>query len=236
MFHAAILEDDPRQAESLARMIEASPCATRVEIVGIAQPAVSLAEAFGDGVDILFVDIQLGETRATGIVLVDALVPRDGSMQVIYVSGYLEYASDVYRTKHTWFLPKPVDQSALDAALERAIDNLEQAQQQPLLVRASGSLIQILPQNIVYVESERRKVRIHERGRVIETYAKMSDMEASLPRQFARCHKSFLVNMSFIAELRARDLVLLDGTVLPVSQRCHKALQRCFIDHVGRSV
>ena len=42
--------------------------------------------------------------------------------------------------------------------------------------------------------------------------------------------------MSFISELRARDLVLLDGTVLPVSQRCHKALQRCFIDHVGRSV
>ena len=57
-----------------------------------------------------------------------------------------------------------------------------------------------------------------------------------MPASFIHCHKSFLVNMSFISELRARDLVLLDGTVLPVSQRCHKALQRCFIDHVGRSV
>lgn len=236
MFRVAILEDDRQQAELLAHMVMASPFADRIKIVGSEGSADSFAEAFSQGVDILFMDIRLGSNVATGIDLVEALLSPTSTTQVIYVSGYLEYASDVYRTKHTWFLSKPVEQLALDTALARAIENLEQIARQPLLVRSNGALLQIMPDGIMYIESERRKVRIHERSRTIETYAKMADVEQGMPAQFVRCHKSFLVNMDYIAELRARDVVLIDGTVLPVSQRCRKKLHDRFVDHVGRAL
>lgn len=234
MYRVLIIDDEREVADALAQMVLASPHADRLEIVGEQGGGVPAPDALKGGVDIIFMDIQLGEAVPTGIELVDALISRSGDVQVIYVSGYLEYAPDAYRTRHTWFLAKPVQQDALDAALGRALDNLDRSRRGSLLVRSGSSLVQVVPSKILYVESDRRKVRIHEQARTIETYAKIDDIQRRLPEQFVRCHKSFLVNMDCIAELRASDLVLANGEEIPVSQRRRRALLDRFVEYVGR--
>ncbi len=61
-------------------------------------------------------------------------------------------------------------------------------------------------------------------------------MAQSLTTGFARCHQSFLVNLSFVDAIRANELALTNGTTLPVSQRCRKDLLRAFTLHVGREL
>lgn len=234
MYRVLIVDDEREVTDSLARMIAASPFASQLELVGERGGEGPVSDALGGGVDVLFMDIQLGESVPTGIELVEALVPHASDVQVIYMSGYLEYAPETYRTRHTWFLSKPIRQEALNAALERAVGNLDHARRGSLVVRSGSSLMQVVPSRVLYVESDRRKVRIHERGRVIETYSKIDEMERLLPDQFVRCHKSFLVNMDCISELRASDLVLANGETVPVSQRRKKALFERFVEHVGR--
>ncbi len=59
------------------------------------------------------------------------------------------------------------------------------------------------PAEVEFVESERRKVRLHSvRGECIETYATLGQMLDMLPECFVQCHKSYLVNMACIVELR----------------------------------
>ena len=157
-------------------------------------------------------------------------------MQVIYVTGYVEYASDVYQTDHVGFLVKPVDQARLNEALARAMARLDERAASPFLVRSGSSLMRLIPSRITYIESNRRKVTIHETARATEIYGKLSDFAERLPVGFSKCHKSFLVNLSHIEEIRASDLVLTDGTTLPVSQRCRKELVRAFTLHVGREL
>lgn len=234
MYRVLIIDDEREVADALAQMVLASPHADRLEIVGERGGEVPAPDALKGGVDIIFMDIQLGETVPTGIELVDALISRSGDVQVIYVSGYLEYAPDAYRTRHTWLLAKPVRQESLNAALERALDNLDRSRKGSLLVRSGSSLVQVVPSKILYVESDRRKVRIHEQARTIETYAKIDDIQRRLPEQFVRCHKSFLVNMDCIAELRASDVILSNGEEIPVSQRRRRALLNRFVEYVGR--
>ncbi len=234
MYRVVIVEDNEVQAAELAAMIAASPCAKELEATVIAYDAASGLEAIQVGCDILFTDIVLGNEQVNGIDLVDTLASRMPATQVIYVSGCLEYASDLYRTKHTWFLAKPFDQIKLEAALSKALENLSRERSAPLLVRSNGSLIQMVPESVMYVESDRRKVRIHEAERTIEIYSKLSDIESSLPSQFVRCHKSFLVNMDRIVELNSTSVVMSNGDILPVSQRCRKMLHDRFIEHVGR--
>lgn len=232
----AIVDDNQEQAELLAQMVRTSPYADCIASIEILPPKLDALVALQGAAGILFMDVQLGAGASTGIDLVSRAVPTGGAVQVIYVSGYLEFAPEAYRTEHTWFLAKPVKQDELDAALGRAIENLERLQRNPILVRAAGALVQLVPEAIAYVESDRRRAHIHLRDREIVAYAKLSELEHTLPEQFIRCHKSFLVNMDYIAELRARDMVLVNGTVLPVSQRCRKLLHDRFVQHVGRLV
>lgn len=236
MYTVVVIDDDVRQAEHLASLLARNPHAPELDIVACVG-GTDLADLLKrGGVDIALLDIHLGPAAPSGIDIAEALALAGKTCEVIYVSGYLEYISDAYRTAHAGFLPKPVEQDALDAAIERALANLEATHRRPALVRVDGALVQVLPQRIMYVESNRRKVLIHTRERVLETYSKMVDVERELSGEFVRCHKSFLVNMDYIAELRTGELTLFNGEVLPVSQRARKGLRERFLAHVGRSL
>lgn len=255
MYTVAIVEDDAAHAAELARMIEASPMADRLELAATWQAADGVRQQPPDDAlqhasdndgqrrrsvagalpDILFVDVRLAN-GVNGIDLVRRLIPPTAPVQVIYVSAYLEYAPAAYHTRHTWFLSKPVVQDELEAALARAVGALDAERAEPLLVHQGASLIRISPHEVHYIESDRRKVRIHERARTVEAYARISELEAQLPDHFVRCHKSFLVNLAYVAEFTGRELVLMDGVRLPVSQRCRKTLAGRLMAFVRRSL
>lgn len=67
-------------------------------------------------------DICLGEE--SGIELVKRLAPETAGVQVIYVTGYVEYCTKVYETEHISFLLKPVDRVELLQAVTRAKERL----------------------------------------------------------------------------------------------------------------
>lgn len=232
MYSVTIIDDDRAQRELLAAMIMRSPAAARLEFMD----ASAAAGASGPlSADIALVDIDLGEDLPSGIDLVRDTAAN--KTQVIYVTGYVDYVSDVYETTHVGFLIKPVDQQRLNDALARAISRLEQDGAGDFVVHTGSSTLRVAPNRVVYIESNRRKLQIHEGGgRIIETYGKLSDVAQALPAGFARCHQSFLVNQSCVKAIRASELVLTDGTLLPVSQRCRKDLLRAFTLHVGREL
>ncbi len=158
MYSVTIIDDDRAQRELLASMVMRSPVAARLEFLDPAD-----AEAAGPlSADIALVDIDLGQDLPSGIDLV-----RDSASnktQVIYVTGYVDYVSDVYETAHVGFLIKPVDQARLNAALARAVKQLDQDATTDFVVRTSGQTLRIAPERVVYIESNRRKLQIHEGG------------------------------------------------------------------------
>lgn len=65
---------------------------------------------------------------------------------------------------------------------------------------------------------------------MIEVYGRLAEVARQLPsNRFVRCHKSYLVNLAYVAELGAHELTLDDATVLPVSRRAAPTarLRRC---------
>ena len=159
MYSVTIIDDDRAQRELLAAMIMRSPAAARLEFMD----ASAAAGASGPlSADIALVDIDLGEDLPSGIDLV-----RDtagNKTQVIYVTGYVDYVSDVYETAHVGFLIKPVDQQRLNDALARAIARLEQDGAGDFVVHTGSSTLRVAPNRVVYIESNRRKLQIHEGG------------------------------------------------------------------------
>ena len=159
MYSVTIIDDDRAQRELLAAMIMRSPAAARLEFL---DPSAATGASGPLSADIALVDIDLGEDLPSGIDLV-----RDtagNKTQVIYVTGYVDYVSDVYETAHVGFLIKPVDQQRLNDALARAISRLDQDGAGDFIVHTGSSTLRVAPNRVVYIESNRRKLQIHEGG------------------------------------------------------------------------
>ena len=65
-----------------------------------------------------------------------------------------------------------------------------------------GEVVKIYFDEIVYIESESRKIIFHTDRNNYSTYRKIEDVTALLPDSFHRCHKSCIINMEKVREMR----------------------------------
>ena len=179
-------------------------------------------------------DIELGAGSLTGIDVVRELVDPGREMQVIYITGYIEYCQRVYETNHSYFLVKPVDRQLFDLAMDKALKALAAPSGRFLKVQVGRTIIPLQPKMISCVESVRRKVRFYTMGEVVEAYASLTAVAAKLPDTFIRCHGSYLVNMEHIEEMRKDCIVLRSSKVVPISQPRHKATREAFMKYLDR--
>ena len=106
MYHIVICEDNPEQGKLLADIINhvmnerisVFICQSAAEFEGFLQTHPMP--------DVVFMDIELGNGE-NGIDAIKRLIPRTFKTQVIYITGYLKYCTQVYSTPHISFLVKP---------------------------------------------------------------------------------------------------------------------------------
>lgn len=229
-----VVDDDISQAQALERLLEQYPTRKAFE-VEICTSLEAVDERLRHGLvpDIVFMDVVLdGSDGAStnGITAVQKLLKQCPGVQVIYVTGHVEYCTRVYRTSHVYFLTKPLQAEDFNDALGKALENLEKRIARPFGVKVGGRIMRVLPADIEFVESDRRKVRIHLAGQVIEAYESLGGIARKLPDSFVQCHKSFLVNMEKIAEMRSDQIDLLSGATVPISQKRSRVTREAFMD------
>ena len=111
--------------------------------------------------DIVFLDISLGEETVSGIELGQIINGENPRTQLIFISQYLEYASDVYSTKHTYFIYKNRLNEYLPAALDAALKNLQTDKEPFLTVKIKQSHHRIPVNDILFLERNLRETFIY---------------------------------------------------------------------------
>ena len=85
-------------------------------------------------------------------------------------------------------------------------------------IKADYKLINIHFNDVLYVEGMREYVRIHTKNQRITTLLSMSKLMKKLPAtQFARIHRSYIVNLKNVKEI-AKNVVVIGEQRLPISQ------------------
>ncbi len=222
-----IFDDDPTSLAHLSNLIDSHAPTDEHRTVLKVTSLSELEHILSDGtrVDILVADIVMGKGQPSGIDVVQALFPPSSGTQVIYVSGFLEQATETYRTSHVYFLLKPVDPEKLTDALRRAYNAIPQAGPSMLRIKCGHKERLVAFSAIRYLESRLHKIYVYCGKRTFETYAKLDDLQEQLPDSFSRCHRSFIVNLSYVSALEGTELTLRDGTVLPISRRRTRQVQ-----------
>ena len=99
-----------------------------------------------------------------------------------------------------------------------------------LTVRDGDRFVMLRVTEVDWIEAAANYVRIHARGRMFVLRGTMAALEGRLdPRQFARIHRSTIVNVDRVREIRPEwhgdfDVVLADGKTLRLSRSYRGAL------------
>ena len=163
------------------------------------------------------------------IILLDLMLPGIDGLEmarqiscrscIIFVTSYREYAVEAFDVNAVHYLVKPVTEERLFSALDRAVNQTEQMDNQALTLIKSGKTQVILIRDILYCEVFNHQVRIHTVHGTYDYFGTLDMLETKLDERFFRCHRSFVVNMSCVAGQEKGVAILINGERIFISRR-----------------
>lgn len=167
--------------------------------------------------NVIIMDIEMGHYN--GIELAKSINEIAGHItSIIFISSHLHFATEVYDTRHLYFVLKSEVDIRLPKALHSAFSHYHSIQKNKITIKYHGLETILLSEQITYIEVFGRYLHIHCNGEVYKCIGRLKTMETQVPLSFCRCHKSILVNMNYMLHLNHSSCELLTGEVLPVSQ------------------
>lgn len=173
--------------------------------------------------DIVFLDIDLGENKATGIELTDKIVKVESDIVIVYATGHAEYALKTYETDAIYtagYILKPFNRIKVSRALNKAIKIIDAKKKMYLNKNNETNTIKfkdkdnamhfIEVDNIIFIERENngKNTIIHflaNKMNTIKVTESLKSIEMRLSKfpQFIKSHKSFIINKNRIHSIHS---------------------------------
>lgn len=176
--------------------------------------------------DILLLDIEMGDMD--GVTLAKRLRRDNETMQIVFITGYSDYIAEGYEVSALHYLMKPVKEEKLLSVLDRAAEKLRKDEKQ-LRLELSGETVCIPVYTIRYADVQGNYVTIHANA---EYTVKMTlrELETGLDDRFYRVGRSAIVNLTRIARVTRAEILLSDGTAIPLPRGAYEGVNRAIIN------
>ncbi|MDE7275996.1 MAG: LytTR family DNA-binding domain-containing protein [Lachnospiraceae bacterium] len=140
---------------------------------------------------------------------------------LIFVTGVKEQVFQAFDVGAFHYLLKPVEKEKLLSVMERAFAEVEKAGVKPkyMLVKVPGGHRRINAADILYAESDGRKVILHMKQENLEFYEKMEELEQRLGEGFYRCHRGYLVSLSEVRGYDKANIRMSNGETVYLAKR-----------------
>ena len=228
-----VVDDEPLAREGILELLAADP---EVEVVGACANGVQALEALRrHRPALLFLDVQMPEMD--GFEMLEA-TPADLMPVIVFVTAHDQYALRAFEMNALDYLLKPFDDERFEKALSRAKTQVRRARAdgtgrhlRRIVVRSAGRVLFLNTDEIDWIGAADYYVELHVGGRSHLLREPMQRLEERLdPERFVRIHRSAIVNVDRIKEIRAggtgdRTVILHDGTKLRLSRSRRDKLQ-----------
>lgn len=178
--------------------------------------------------DILFLDVELGNKTVFDIL--DRIEADREEIQLIFVTAYEHYAIRAIKNNANDYLLKPIQPDEFIKAVQKAVSRLEKAgnvnvEPEHLQLPTKNGITKVAVSSIIRCEADSNYTSIYSYGlpgRIVLSKT-LQEVEQSLESYgFFRVHHKHLVNLAHVVEYvkgKGGEVVLTDGTVIPVSLR-----------------
>lgn len=227
----ALLIDDERRARERLRHLLATGH-PGIEIVGEAENGVTGLDRIAELTpDVVFLDVQM--PGMDGFEMLENL-PEAGRPAIVFATAFDQYALKAFEANAVDYLLKPIEQDRLAKALAKVLERRPDGvgkllASRPPLKRIAGKRLQrihVLGVDAIeaFICEDELVFAMNREGRFLVNLT-LRELEAKLdPEQFARIHKSTIVNLSAVSEIDADSrstgsVRLASGATLEMSRR-----------------
>jgi DNA-binding LytR/AlgR family response regulator len=217
-----IIEDQPPAQRILKKYIEDIGT---IKLKATFSDAISAMEYLrSNTVDLLFLDIHL--PKMSGI---DFLKTISNSPHVILTTAFSDYALESYDFNVVDYLLKPFSFQRFVKAVSKVpkeqqweqtiIEDQKKSTSKELFIKSGYELIKINLEDILYIKSDTDYTELFLQDKKHLSSESLRFWEESLDiNQFARTHKSYIVNTSKIEKLSGNQLFLTNKIVIPIGR------------------
>lgn len=239
-----IADDEVLARQKLRRLLLEEP---DIEVIGEGSTASEILDLVKvTNAQLLFLDIQM--PGMDGMELVEALYgSREArTPSLVFTTAYDQYALRAFEVKAVDYLLKPYTPERLHAAVQRARNHVHTAQRlsedtdnssrshaaytERIVFKSRGRILFLPVSEIRWIGAEENYVRICTGSESHLLRETMASTEKKLdPRQFLRVHRSAIVNLRYVKEVRTEgkgDFVvhLLNGQKVGMSRSYHSRI------------
>lgn len=197
----------------------------------------SIIDEFSSGVELLnvykrntkkysivFCDILMDEMN--GIELLRKLGELDAFIQAILITGSEEYVFQGYDVGALNYLMKPVSFEKLEKEFLRAIKSLNFTSPSRYAISINGKTNFIDLSEVLFFEVNNKTITANLEKESIDFNMKIAKLEEELrSRNFLRCHRSYLVNITHIESIFQNKIILKNSIEIPVGRVYKKELK-----------
>lgn len=212
MISCLIVDDEASAINVLKSYVEKTPF---LQLLGTASdPLEALKFLHEQKVDLIFLDIQM--PHISGL---DFMKMIQGKSKVILTTAYSEYAVKGFEQEALDYLLKPISFERFLKAAQRALDvtAFTAPEWQPtekendyifVKTEMKGKMIKVNFKDIIYIEGLKNYVSIYTQEERIISYLSFKQLEETLPANFMRVHKSYIVSLEKIKAVDGNQILL----------------------------
>jgi len=174
--------------------------------------------------DLLLLDIEMPGTD--GVTLAKTIRQTNKKVNIVFITGYYDYISEGYEVSALHYLMKPVEREKLFRTLNRAYENSLRYMQY-LTLKLTDCTVRVPFSEIRYLEVQKNYVTIHaDNDYTVKQPLGDFEKQLSPDDSFFRVGRSYIVNLRRIRQVIKKEILLMDGTVIPLPRGMYEPLNR----------
>ena len=174
--------------------------------------------------DLIFLDIELGKINGVEVGHIIRKQMEDYVTKIIYISSKDIYDRQLFDVQPLHFLKKPIDSKKVFDDIQLAM-KISEKENRNFEFKSFRSTIKVPYRDILYFESRGREVFLMGTKNNYTFYGNIKDLEEVLPKFFIHPNRSYFVNYEFVTCFKFEELIMTDGSIIPISRNKRKEIR-----------
>ena len=166
-----------------------------------------------NSVDVILLDIDL-KSNISGLDIANKIRNINKKIYIIFATAHLEYLMLAYKCKTFDYLPKPISIENLEKTILRLFNDINSNESKNDFIKINNRNTIIRSDSVYYIEKDRTKLIFKTEDSDYTIYSSFNKIEAELPSNFKRCHKSYIVNINNIKDINNDVIHFVNNTKL----------------------
>lgn len=226
----AICDDDANVLNQIRDYILREVSSSNCEITCFSDGESLLRSDYTD-IDIIFLDIEIGEMLGTEIA--KTIKNQNPQLVIFFVTSYTSYISEAFKSMPFQYLVKPIDERLFKEEFARAIETLKE-NKDVIELKWNGEILLQKIMDILYLETRNRKTIIMTVNGELYTSMSRKDYEKHLgDYNFAKPHNSYFVNLRHVERIKGYEIELSSHEIILASKSFLKAFREKFRAYIS---